>query len=108
MATTTENEKAPPQYISHATNNPNVNRSYYFTCPVSTKYNLGVKAGKEMYKGLQDWKKHIDQAIGKAITNEENELTSADIKKMKNDALKELDEAIKSERNKPIINPAYT
>ena len=99
------NDKAPPQFISHETKNPNVNRSYYFTCPISEKYSLGKKAGQEMYKGRQDWKKHINQAVGRIIT--EKGVSKEDAEELKKDALKQLEECFTAEKNKPIINPAY-
>jgi len=97
--------KAPPKYLSHQTNNPNVNRSYYFTCPISSQYNLGQKAGKEMYKGQQDWKKHIRTAVGRIIT--EKGVSAEDAKALQEDAFKQLEEAMKSEKNKELINPEY-
>ena len=96
---------APPQYISHQTGKPNKNRSYYFICPISDEYKLGVKHGQEMYKGYQDWKKHIRNAVAQAIMTKG--LSGEDAKVKEEVALNLLEEARKEEKNKEIINPEY-
>jgi len=96
---------APPQYLSAETNNPNKNQSFYFICPIALEYKLGVKHGKEMYKGLQEWKKHIRNNIANAIMN--HGLDGLDAKDKEHKAIEALELSRNTEKNKAIINPAY-
>ena len=95
--------KEPAKYLSKKTNNPIQNNCYYYTCPVSEEYKIGAKYGTEMYKALQEWKKHIKNAVNKVIRSGKITVAEGDILETK--TIEDFEEQRLTQT--PLINPEW-